>query len=451
LRSTRLRLLIICLGLFGTIVPPAAAIKAPGERFFPQAGNPGYRAFHYGVELRYHRDRHIDATVSIDVRASEPLHSVSFDFFGPRVGQVMIDGRPVGFRRSRGKLIVTPRRRIAKGDHFLVTVRYSGVPPAITDPDGSREGWFPTDDGVVAVGEPQGTAAWIPCDNTPADKASFTFGITVPKGLKAVANGRMGRVLRRGGLVQYSWREGKPMSPYLAVLNIGRGRIAESKAQGLPYRTLVDPRLEQGSLPVLSALPGIIRFESGLFGEYPFEAAGSLVDYAPGLGYALETQSRPIYAYVPDLTTVVHETAHQWFGDSVGIERWPEIWLNEGFATWTEWYYAERHGGQSAQAIFRRLYRVPASNEKFWDPPSAHPGSPEHLFGPSVYVRGAMALQALRVEIGTGPMLRLLRTWTVGHRYGSGTIREFVTLAEEVSGKELGPFFQRWLYRRGKP
>jgi aminopeptidase N len=154
---------------------------------------------------------------------------------------------------------------------------------------------------------------------------------------------------------------------------------------------------------------------------------------------------------VPDVTTVVHETAHQWFGDSVGLKRWPNIWLNEGFATWTEWYYAERHGRRSAHAIFNRLYRVPASNTKFWNPPSGHPGTPAHLFGPSVYVRGAMALEALRLKIGTKPMLQVLRRWAVSHRYGNGDIEEFIALAEEVSDKDLGPFFQRWLYRRGKP
>jgi len=273
----------------------------------------------------------------------------------------------------------------------------------------------------------------------------------VPERLKAVANGRRHRVSRRGELTTYGWREGRPMSPYLAVLDIGRGKIAGGTVQGGPAYTLIDPRLAKASRPVLAELPEIVRFERKIFGGYPFSSAGSIVDYAPELGYALETQSRPIYPYVPDLTTVVHETAHQWFGDSVGLERWPEIWLNEGFATWTEWYYAERHGRRSAQAIFNRLYRVPASDEKLWNPPSAHPGTAKNLFGPSVYIRGAMALEALRLKIGTKPMLRVLSEWAAEHRYGSGTIKEFIALAEKSSGRNLGPFFQRWLYRRGKP
>jgi len=274
----------------------------------------------------------------------------------------------------------------------------------------------------------------------------------VPRGLKAVANGRYaGSAKIPPHSSRFFWREDSPMSPYLAVLDIGRGRIEASRIGKRKAWTLIDPRLAGRSRPVLASLPEIVRFESGLYGPYAFESAGSIVDYAPKLGYALETQSRPIYPYVPDLTTVVHETAHQWFGDSVGLKRWPEIWLNEGFATWTEWYYAERHGRRSAHAIFNRLYRVPASNTAFWNPPSAHPGTPKNLFGPSTYIRGAMALEALRLKIGTQPMLRLLHDWATGHRYGSGTIEEFEILAEEVSGQSLGPFFQRWLYQRGKP
>jgi aminopeptidase N len=451
LRATRLSLALVCLaGLVGA--GAALAAKPAGEPFFPRAGNEGYDAAAYDVNLAFEpKSGRVQAVTKVEAAATEPLKRFSFDFFGPRVGAVEVNGEPARFRRRPGKLVVSAAAEIAKGARFTTLVRYSGIPPKITDPDGSEEGWYRTGDGVIAVGEPQGTAAWIPCNNVPADKASFEFHVTVPDGLKAVANGRRLRSANRdGGRVQMNWAERSPMSPYLALLNVGRGQIVKTRIGNLPSWTLIDPRLAAARKP-LAKLPEIVHFLSGLYGTYPFDSAGSAVDFAPALGYALETQSRPIYAFVPDLTTVVHETAHQWFGDSVGLQRWPQIWLNEGFATWAQWYYAERHGGRSAHAIFQRLSGVPASDERFWNPPPARLGSAKQLFDPTTYVRGAMALQALRQQIGTRPFLRVLRRWTSEHRYGNATIGQFKALAEEVSGRELDNLFERWLYRRGKP
>jgi aminopeptidase N len=451
LRSTRLSLaILVVFALLGAVA--AIAAKPANEPFFPRAGNEGYDALHYEVRLAYRpKDGRIEAQTKIEAVATEPLKSFSFDFLGPRVGEVKVGLDSARFRRQPGKLIITPAVGIAKGERFTTLVSYSGRPPKVIDADGVLEGWFRTGDGVIAVGEPQGTAAWIPCDNVPADKASFEFQVTVPDGLKAVANGRRKRSVNRGNRVQMSWVEAAPMSTYLAVLNIGRGRIVKSRAGGKPIWTLVDPRMERGSRGPLAGLPEVIRSLSETFGPYPFDSAGSIVDYAPRLGYALESQSRSIYAFVPNRTLIVHETAHQWFGDSVGVERWPNIWLNEGFATWAQWYYAERHGGPPASARLRHGLQVPAANEAFWNPPPARLDGPWQLFDSTVYVRGAMALQALRQKIGTEPMLRLLHRWTSEHRHGNAMIGQFTDLAEEVSGRGLDPLFQRWLYQRGKP
>ena len=442
---------LVLLCLTGSLLAATVAPAGAAEPFFPHAGSRAYDVKSYDVAIGYGRNGRIRGTARITLVPRQRLQQISLDFRGPRVEKAFA-GPPAKFRRRDGKLILIPARPIPRGELTTLEVHYAGVPPKIIDPDGTTEGWVPTDDGALAVGEPQGTAAWIPCNNIPADKASFRVSVSVPAGLKAISNGRLVKVGHNApGQTYYHWRERAPMSPYLAVLDIGRGKLWKQTFGGRPYWTLIDPRLAADSRLVVESLPEVIRFEGRLFGGYPFEAAGSIVDHAPGLGYALETQSRPIYPYVPDLTTRVHETAHQWFGDSVGLKRWPNIWLNEGFATWTEWYYAERHGRRSAHAIFDRLYRVPASNHGFWNPPSGHPGSPVHMFGPSVYIRGAMALQALRMQIGTKKFLRILETWATDHRHGSADIGEFIDLAEQVSGRGLDKFFQRWVYQRGKP
>jgi aminopeptidase N len=443
--------LVVGLLLAFAAVASAAAPGKPAEPFFPRSGNRGYDVKHYDVSLGYQpRSGELAARDVVEARATAGLSRFSLDLDGLKVTSVGVDGEPARYSRGRGKVKVVPATPIAKGEAFTVDLRYQGLPRKVTDPDGSTEGWYRTSDGAVAVGEPIGTAAWLASNNAPRDKASFDIQITVPAGVKAVSNGRLVSRQKIDRRVRWSWSEPAPMATYLALVDIGDGKLVRGHVGKLPTWTLVDARLAKKSRAAIDSLPEIIRWESHLYGPYPFAAAGSVVDLAD-LEYALETQTRPIYAFAPDRTTVVHETAHQWFGDSVGLERWPNIWLNEGFATWTQWYFAERHGGRSAQRVFAGLYRRPASQTAFWDPPSGHPGQAKNLFVVSTYVRGAMTLQALRDKIGTRDLLRILRTWASEHRHANGDIEEFIALADRVSGEHLSGFFHRWLSQRGKP
>jgi aminopeptidase N len=451
-RSFAVLALAIGLALLGGAFASAAGMpEKVAEPFFPRSGNRGYDVKHYGVSLGYQpRSGELTVRDAIEARATGGLTRFSLDLDGLKVTSVGVDGEPAKFGRGKGKVKVVPATPIAKGEAFTVVLRYQGLPRKVTDPDGSTEGWYRTSDGAAAVGEPVGTAAWLACNNAPRDKASFDIQITVPAGVKAVSNGRLVGREKVDRRVRFSWSEPAPMASYLALVDIGTGKLVHGQVGKLPTWTLVDPKLVKRSRAAIDSLPQIIRWEEHLYGRYPFTAAGSVVDVAD-LQYALETQSRPIYAFAPDRTTVVHETAHQWFGDSVGLERWPDIWLNEGFATWTQWYFAERHGGRSAQEVFAQLYRKPASKTGFWNPPSGHPGQAKNLFAVSTYVRGAMTLQALRNIIGTQDLIRTLRTWATDHRHTHGDIEEFIALAENVSGEHLRGFFDRWLFQRGKP
>jgi aminopeptidase N len=426
-----------------------AGVRDP---FFPGLGDRGFDVVHYGVGLAYSpASGELRASARIAATARTRLDRFSLDLDGLRVTEVSVDGKRARFSHRAKKLVVAPATRLGEGERFLIVIRYRGRPRPVTDPDGTLEGWIRTDDGALAIGEPVGTAAWLPCNDVPADKASFDFRLTVPGRLTGVANGRLIAVHRRDGRATFVWRETQPMAPYLAVVDIGRSHLERSEVAGRPAWLAVDSGLKSAGRSVLDRFAEIVGFESRAFGPYPFEALGSIVDPAPLEYAALETQTRPIYFSRADRTTVVHEMAHQWFGDSVGLTGWPEIWLNEGFATWAEWYYAERHGGRSAHQVFMRLYRTPATATDFWSPPPGHPGTVEHLFAPSIYERGGMALQALREEIGMGTFLTLLRRWTAEHRHANATIPQFIDLAEEVSGRDLDKLFDDWLYLRGKP
>jgi hypothetical protein len=206
----------------------------------------------------------------------------------------------------------------------------------------------------------------------------------------------------------------------------------------------------------LGRQPEFIGFLSGIFGRYPFSAAGGIVDDVEGLGFALETQTRPVYA--PDFfdtpengdSVVVHELAHQWVGDHVALAAWQHIWLNEGFATYSEWLWSEHDGLATAQEIFDSFAAGIPADDPFWQLPIGDPG-PDRLFEIPVYWRGGMTLHALRLQIGDEDFFRLLRRWVRRNAGGNVTTPEFIALAERISGQDLDDFFQTWLFTPAKP
>ncbi|MFI9243461.1 M1 family metallopeptidase [Streptomyces sp. NPDC053086] len=440
------------LGAAGPAAPGGTGGAGAGDPYFPLSGNGGYHVHHYDLTLRYDTaSRRLDATAVLTARATERLTRFDLDLKGLTVTAVTVDRRAAAFRRDGQELVITPRRAPRAGQRFRVQVAYHGTPKPVTDPDGSPDGWIPTDDGAFVAGEPQGAMTWFPADNHPKDKATYDFTITVPQGRTAVANGVLLGQRTAHGRTTFRWHETRPMAAYLATATIGTFRVERyTTRDGIQVYNAVDAREARAAAPVLKQLPAVLEWESRLFGPYPFRAAGSIVDHAPDVGYALETQTRPLYDSAPGLGTLVHENAHQWFGDSVSLTSWKDIWLNEGFATYAEWLYAEQHGGDRAQRTFDSLYARPAS-DGLWAYPPGDPGSGARIFGTPVYARGAMALHELRRAVGDRDFFRILRAWASRHRGGHGTTAQFVRLAEEKSGKQLTELFHTWLYTPGKP
>ena len=222
-------------------------------------------------------------------------------------------------------------------------------------------------------------------------------------------------------------------------------------------REALSPSTGARAAAALDQQPEILRFLSGVFGPYPFRDAGGIVDDDPDIGFALENQTRPIYSKVffsgpvedDSTSVVVHELAHQWTGNSLAVEAWQHIWLNEGFATYAEWLWAEERGTFTPQQVFDFLSALPA-DDPFWTTVIGDPG-PEHLFDGPVYDRGGMTLHALRLQIGDDRFFTLLQRWTATQRGGNVTTGEFQALAEQVSGQDLDAFFRAWLFTGSKP
>jgi aminopeptidase N len=439
------------------IAPGLAAARAPspgaagsGDPFFPLAGNGGYDVGHYGLTLSYTPASHqLSGRAAITATATQDLSRFDLDLRRFTVSSVTVDGQTATFTRSGQELIITPATALTSGAQFQVDVKYAGKPGIVTDPDGSIEGFVPTGDGAFVVGEPQGSPSWYPVNDSPHDKATFDFAVTVPRGLKVLANGVLVSRTTAGGKTTWRWSETDPMAPYLATATLGRFDLSQYKIDGLPTYVAVDSKL--GHRQVLKKLPAMVRFYTSLYGPYPFNAAGAIVDNAPRVGYALETQTKPVFDSMPDETTLAHETSHMWFGDSVTLTQWPDIWLHEGFATWSEWAWSGHNHGRSAATFFRRLYATPASDTAFWNPPAGDPGVATNLFDGTIYDRGGMTLQALREKIGNATFLNVLRTWAQDHRHGNATTKQFIDLAQDKSGMDLTAFFQAWLFTPGKP
>jgi hypothetical protein len=196
----------------------------------------------------------------------------------------------------------------------------------------------------------------------------------------------------------------------------------------------------------------VIDWEQKIYGRFPFSATGGISVLAPDVGYSLETQSRPVYARrtagaLPSATLLAHELGHQWFGDEVTPYVWQHIWLNEGFATYSEWLYDEQHGGETAQQHFDDAYK---SSSTDWSGKVADPGR-DHIFDDLVYTRAAMTLHQLRRTIGDKAFFALLKAWPAQHRYGNDTTAEFTAFAQRYTHKDLRPLFRAWLYTAGRP
>jgi aminopeptidase N len=217
----------------------------------------------------------------------------------------------------------------------------------------------------------------------------------------------------------------------------------------IPSWVAIDPRESKGAL---DKIPEILALFEDTFGSYPFSSTGGIVDRAPRVGYALETQTRALYPGTPGSALVAHELAHEWFGNSVTLAQWPEIWLNEGFATWAEWFWLENDGRKAVADRVDDLYDSHGTGDaQFWNPPPADVPGPGKMFDNTVYVRGGMALEALRREVGDPDFFDILQAWAATNPHDPATTDEFVALAESESGEELSAFFDDWLYEKGKP
>ncbi|GAA2883962.1 M1 family metallopeptidase [Streptomyces mexicanus] len=445
----------------------ASAAPAPlglGDRLYPYLGNPGYDVMAYDLSLAYSGDntKPLRAVTTINARATRALERVNLDFTHGTVDAVVVDGRPAAFTTAGEDLVITPRTPVPAHHWMRITVRHSSDPRAAKDRDG---GWVRTADGLALANQADAAHLVFPCNDHPSDKALFTFRITVPEGYTAVANGLPAGVARAGTSTTWTYRTRHPMATELAQVSLGRSAVLHRPGpHGLPVRDVVPAGDRKALEPWLAKTPDQIAWMERKVGRYPFETYGLLMAGAD-TGFELETQTLSLFE--KDLFTdsaypkwyvesvMVHELAHQWFGDSVSPRTWSDVWLNEGHATWYEALYADETAHKSMEARMKAAYGASDRWREAGGPPARpkppKPGQKVGIFRSNVYDGAALVLYALRQEIGRPAFERLERAWVRGHRDATATTADFVRLASDIAGRDLTGFFQGWLYGAKTP
>jgi aminopeptidase N len=298
----------------------------------------------------------------------------------------------------------------------------------------------------MVFGEPEGPASWFPVNDHPRDKALYRLRITAPSDLTVAANGVEQSRVTAGSLTTWEFAPEAPQSSYLTTIVIGDYEIVDGglSSSGVPLRNVFPKSRADDLADAFDQQPQMIDAFEDWFGPYPFEVYGAAVADELDIPGALEVQTLSLFGSnaISELI-IAHELAHQWFGDSVGLVNWQDIWLNEGFATYAEELWLE--STQPGYKIEESFQFVASVDDGTLDVPPGDPG-PSELFGTSVYVRGAMTLHALRLEIGDDDFRTVLMSWTAEHRHASASTADFIALAEATSGQQLDELFDAWLF-----
>lgn len=426
-----------------------------GDPLMAGAGNGGYDVAHYHLEFETgaRRDQ-LTGRTTITATATQPLRRFNLDLSGFEVSAVTVGGTSAEFDRTGDELTVTPSDAIDVGDEFTTVVDYAGVVQPIQDPGGlGTIGWMTGPSGSFIAAEPIGARSVYPCNDHPSDKATFAVTVDALVEDTVVANGVLASRKVSGDRAEWRFTQREEMATYLLQIAIGDYRLIEEPGpNGITLRHVIAATADPTTLEFLDETTDQLTFFADHFGPYPFENYGVLLAELDQ-GFALETQTLsilpvamadPLYSASLDIAAIAaHELAHQWFGDSVSIDAWSDIWLNEGMATYAEWMWSDHAGKQAlADSVAAAETASPAYRSEFG--PIAAPDVSD-IFSPNVYDGAALAVHALRLEVGDDTFFDILRQWAADERGSSASTADFEKTASRVAGSDLTTFFDSWL------
>ena len=440
---------------------PSAGSSGLGDSRYPEFGNGGYDAQTYTLDITVNdvTSSDLTATTTIEATATQALSRFNLDFAGFEITSLTVNDEAAEFERKGQELTVIPAQPLENGEKFIVSISYEGIPDAMQSQAlPFPTGWIVYENGIFVLSEPDGSASFYPVNDHPLDKALYTIIVTVPKPYEVAANGILEETTDNGQSVTYHFKVRDPMASYLTTINVTDFDQETMESDGgVPIRNYYAASLPDNIRKPFARQGEMIDYFSEIFGPYPFEVYGALV-MDTEFGAALENQTMSIFGVdmvdANDIegteSVVAHELTHQWFGDSISVADWGDIWLNEGFATygealWVEYDYGEAGLKQWAEDIYNEVKSYP----DFYPPPGAPAAN--NLFNGGVYLRGGLTLQALRSNVGDEAFFEILHTYYDRYKYGNATTEDFIAVAEDISGTDLGNFFDAWLYDEQLP
>nr|WSY49873.1 M1 family metallopeptidase [Streptomyces sp. NBC_00886] len=436
-----------------------------GDPVFPSLGNDGYRVLAYDLDLAYDATtKLVDGTATIELRTTESLSRFSLDALGLDIRAVRVQGRTAGFEQADEKLRITPAGTLPAKARVTVCVEYSADPSRSLP----HTGWVVTPDGFAVCGQPNSAHTVFPCNDHPVDKADFGFRITVPDGLRGVANGQLVCTESlSGGLTAYTYRSRSPMATELVQITVGDYVVKDRPGpHGLPLRDVVPTARAAALEPALALTPGLVDWLEQRLGAFPFETYGLLPcnsDAPNAFDFTgLETQTLTLYK--PNFllqeesrigSHMMHELVHSWFGNSVSPATWADLWLNEGHADFYGLLYRYERGWADSLGLTTMEARMKDTYARGdqWRHDSGPVAAPNaaNLFDSQRYLGGVLVLYALREFIGEDAFHAVERDFLARYRDSAATTEDYIAVASKVSGQDLSGFLRDWLYGTATP
>jgi aminopeptidase N len=408
------------------------------------------------VTVRFMRDSlaeiNLDLT-SLSVATGMSVQSVR------RGGPIDIPGPAsdnLAFTHANNRLhILLPPLSSKAGQEFVFTVRYRGTPGA-----GLRIGPNMHGDRTF-FGEnwPNLVRNWLPMIDHPYDKATGEFVVTAPNQYQVVANGQLIEELDLPNNTRRThWKQSEPIASWLYTVAVARFSSHLAGAiDGVPIQTWVFPQDREAGLKLFedTSRRAMLFFISSI-GPDPYEKLANV--QATGFTGGTEYASAIFYGekgVSSGRGPVVHEIAHQWFGDSVTERDWDDVWLSEGFATYFALLFSEHDEGRDAfvDGLRRSRAQVLQLEQKLPDTPVIHRNLADmgKVLNNLIYQKGGWVLHMLRQEVGTDHFWEAIREYYRRYRNGNASTSDLRAVFEHVSGKQLEWFFTQWLNRPGVP